>query len=53
MSWGSRVSENPLGGATSVIQFDDLTAMVVLCPCTGRREGSTGNDGYCRHFCTE
>ena len=28
---GVGVSGNPLGGVTSVIQFDDVTAMTVLC----------------------
>ena len=32
---GDRVSGNLLDGVTSVIQFDDISAMTVLCLCTG------------------
>ena len=41
MIWGRQVSGNPLGGATSVIEFDDVTVLVVLCPHTEMGEGST------------
>ena len=39
---GGGVSENPLSGVTSVIQFDDVMAIVVLCPCTGRGRAQKG-----------
>ena len=49
-----RVSENPLVRATSVIQFNDVLAMAVLCLHTEKGQGggqcSTGNNGYCSHF---
>ena len=38
---GSGVSRNPLGGATSVVQFDDISAVVALSPHIGRGKGST------------
>ena len=50
---GGGVSGNPLGRVTSVIQFDDISAMAELCPHTGRWKGSTRNNGYHWHFCTE
>ena len=43
---GCGVSGNPLGRVTSDIQFDDVMAIAVLCPCTGSGEGSTRNSGY-------
>ena len=46
---GGRVSGNPLGLATPVIQFDDLTPMAALCPRTEWGEGSTRNNGYPWH----
>ena len=50
---GGGVSGNHLGRVTSVIQFVDVMAMVALCLCTGRGEGSPGNNEYTWHFCTE
>ena len=41
---GGRVSGNPLGEGTSVIQFDYVTAMAALCLPFGRVQGSTGDD---------
>ena len=38
---GSGVSGNSIGRATSVIQFDDITAMVAMHLHIGSREGST------------
>ena len=38
---GGRVSGNPLGITTSVIHFDNVSAMVALCQHTGSGEGST------------
>ena len=37
---GGGVSGNPLGRVTSVIQFDDVSAMVAPCLHTGSGEGS-------------
>ena len=48
---GGRVLGNPLGGATSVIQFDGVSAVAVLSLHTevgGRTQQR--NSGYCWHF---
>nr|KAF6474923.1 hypothetical protein HJG63_011042 [Rousettus aegyptiacus] len=50
---GGGYSRNPLGEATSVVQSNDLTAMVGPSLHIGREEGSTGNNGYRWHFCSE